>query len=105
MFGIEQNISNIVEIILSLVLALITKDICTSFVGGIMFFISDQFNEGDNVYVDGELSLIVKIGLIKTIFGIEKDGQYVWRYVPNSRIKFLKLEKIVNLPEIEGTNG
>jgi len=38
--------------------------------------------------------------MTQTVFGIQKthgefDGDYIWRYVPNERIDFLKLEKIV----------
>jgi hypothetical protein len=34
------------------------------------------------------------------VFGVTKssgefDGDYVWRYVPNERISFLKLEKVI----------
>ena len=34
------------------------------------------------------------------MFGVTKssgefDGDYVWRYVPNERIAFLKLEKVI----------
>jgi hypothetical protein len=59
-----------------------------------------SFQEGDKVILDGERALIVKIGLTQTVFGITKsngewDGDYVWRYVPNERIPYLKLEKVV----------
>ena len=30
------------------------------------------------------------------MFGIYSDKGYVWRYIPNDRLKLLKLEKIVN---------
>ena len=44
--------------------------------------------------------MIVKIGMTETVFGVTKssgefDGDYVWRYVPNERISFLKLEKVI----------
>ena len=58
------------------------------------------FREGDKVILDGERALIVKIGVTETVFGVTKnsgefDGDYVWRYVPNERISFLKLEKVI----------
>jgi hypothetical protein len=37
--------------------------------------------------------------MTETVFGVYSDKGYTWRYVPNIRIPFLKLEKIVN-PEL-----
>jgi hypothetical protein len=54
------------------------------------------FNEGDEVLLDGELSMIVKIGTRETVFGVYSDRGYTWRYVPNERIPYLKLEKVIN---------
>jgi hypothetical protein len=64
------------------------------------FKFNPQFREGDKVILDGERALIVKIGMTETVFGVTKssgefDGDYVWRYVPNERISFLKLEKVI----------
>jgi len=39
------------------------------------------------------------------VFGINKaSGDYIWRYVPNERISYLKLEKVVfnHKPELNG---
>ena len=76
------------------------KDFATKMSKGIAFSMNKQFQEGDHVLIDGERALIVKIGLTQTVFGVTKsngefDGDYVWRYVPNERIDFLKLEKII----------
>jgi hypothetical protein len=30
------------------------------------------------------------------VFGVYGDRGYTWRYVPNERIQFLKLEKVIN---------
>jgi hypothetical protein len=30
------------------------------------------------------------------VFGVYSDRGYTWRYVPNERIPFLKLEKVIN---------
>ena len=46
--------------------------------------------------LEGEQALIVKIGLRETVFGTYGTNGYTWRYVPNERIQFLKLEKIIN---------
>ena len=43
--------------------------------------------------------MIVKIGLGETVFGVYGEEGYTWRYVPNTRIEYLKLEKIVD-PEL-----
>ena len=76
------------------------KDFATKMSKGIAFSMNKQFQEGDHVLIDGERALIVKIGFTQTVFGVTKsngefDGDYVWRYVPNERIEFLKLEKII----------
>ena len=54
------------------------------------------FNEGDPVLLDGQDAVIVKIGLSETVFGVYGERGYTWRYVPNERIPFLKLEKVIN---------
>ena len=106
------------------VIAIWLKDFAIKIAKGIMFNMNKAFQEGDKVILDGERALIVKIGLTQTVFGITKeggdwDGDYVWRYVPNERIPFLKLEKVVfdhtpnnnevkiaeNKQKIEGLNG
>ena len=48
------------------------------------------------ILLEGEQALIVKIGLRETVFGTYGSNGYTWRYVPNERIQFLKLEKIIN---------
>jgi hypothetical protein len=82
------------------IIAFMIKDYATKMSKGIAFSLNSQFKEGDHVLLDGERALIVKIGLTQTVFGIQKtngefDGDYIWRYVPNERIAFLKLEKII----------
>ena len=72
------------------------KDFATNFMQGLKFRFNPAFNEGDEVLLDGEQSIIVKIGLRETVFGCYGSKGYTWRYVPNERITFLKLEKIVN---------
>ena len=68
----------------------------TSFVKGAKFRFNPAFKEGDKVILDGNPALIVKIGLSETVFGVYGEEGYTWRYVPNTRIEFLKLEKIVD---------
>ena len=86
--------------LLLIVIALWIRDFAIKIAKGAMFSMNKSFQEGDKVILDGERALIVKIGLTQTVFGITKsegdwDGDYVWRYVPNERIPFLKLEKLV----------
>ena len=58
--------------------------------------INKAFNEGDEVLIDGKKAIIVKIGITQTVFGIYTTSGYTWRYVPNERISWIKLEKIIN---------
>ena len=61
--------------------------------------LANTLNEGDKVLLDGNDAIIVKIGIRDTVFGVYSERGYTWRYVPNTRIPMLKLEKIVN-PEL-----
>ena len=89
-----------VGMVLIIIFGFMINDYATKMSKGIAFSLNKQFKEGDHVLLDGERALIVKIGLTQTVFGITKsngefDGDYVWRYVPNVRIDYLKLEKII----------
>ena len=89
-----------IGMVVIVVFGFMLKDFATKWGKGIAFQMNTQFQEGDHVLIDGERALIVKIGMTQTVFGVTKsngefDGDYVWRYVPNERIEFLKLEKII----------
>jgi len=89
-----------IGMVVIVVFGFMLKDFATKWGKGIAFQMNNQFQEGDHVLIDGERALIVKIGMTQTVFGVTKsngefDGDYVWRYVPNERIEFLKLEKII----------
>ena len=89
-----------IGMVIIVVLGFMFKDFVTKLSKGIAFQMNKQFQEGDHVLLDGERALIVKIGITQTVFGVTKvggewDGDYIWRYVPNERIDFLKLEKII----------
>ena len=97
---LSELITPFIVALLMLVIALWFKDFATKIAKGLSFSMNKSFQEGDKVILDGERALIVKIGLTQTVFGITKsngewDGDYVWRYVPNERIPYLKLEKVV----------
>ena len=97
---LSELITPFIVALLMLVISLWFKDFATKIAKGLSFSMNKSFQEGDKVILDGERALIVKVGLTQTVFGITKsngewDGDYVWRYVPNERIPFLKLEKVV----------
>src|SRR6056300_50539 len=89
-----------ISALLILVITLMFKDFASQIAKGMAFKMNKAFQEGDKVILDGEKALIVKIGITTTVFGVQKrggdlNGDYVWRYVPNERIPFLKIEKII----------
>ena len=89
-----------IGMVMIVIIGFMIKDFATKLSKGIAFSMNKQFQEGDKVLIDGERALIVKIGITQTVFGIQKShgefgGDYVWRYVPNERIEFLKIEKII----------
>ena len=97
---LSELITPFIVALLMLVISLWFKDFATKIAKGLAFSMNKSFQEGDKVILDGERALIVKVGLTQTVFGITKskgewEGDYVWRYVPNERIPFLKLEKVV----------
>ena len=81
---------------LTLIVALAMRDWATSLIKGLKFKMNRAFNEGDKVILDGCPALIVRIGMSETVFGVYGKDGYTWRYVPNERIAFSKLEKIVD---------
>ena len=85
-----------ISALLVLVITLWFKDFATKIAKGMMFKMNKAFNEGATVILDGNDALIVRIGLSETVFGVYSDRGYTWRYVPNERIPFLKLEKVIN---------
>ena len=84
-----------IAVLISLVVAIWFKDFATALAKGLRFKFDPAFNEGDEFLLDGELAMIVKIGARQTVFGVYSDRGYTWRYVPNERIPYLKLEKVI----------
>ena len=93
---LSQYYVEFIGFLLTLIVGLSIRDAATSFVKGAKFRFNPAFQEGDKVLLDGNPALIVKIGLSETVFGVYGEEGYTWRYVPNTRIEFLKLEKIVD---------
>ena len=84
-----------IAVLISLVVAIWFKDFATGLAKGLKFKFDHAFNEGDEVLLEGELAMIVKIGARQTVFGVYSERGYTWRYVPNERIPYLKLEKVI----------
>ena len=85
-----------VGILFSAIIAIMFKDWATSLAKGLQFKWNPAFNEGDKVILDGAEGMIVKIGTRETVFSVYSKSGLIWRYVPNERIAYLKLEKVIN---------
>jgi len=85
-----------IAILVSAIIAFMLKDFITNFAKGLAFQMNSAFSEGDKVIIDGSEAIIVKVGIKQTVFGVFSDKGYTWRYVPNERIPFLKIEKVVD---------
>ena len=95
----QAETSQMITAFVVIITGLIAKDILSAAAFGIMFFLDRNFHEGDNVYINGQLATIIKISLTKSIFKMHDSNR--WKYVHNSRIRFLDLEKVVE-PNKEG---
>lgn len=82
-------------VIFSIISTIWIKDFVTNFVKGYQFYRNPAFMPGDEVYIDGKEARIISIGFTETIFESKEDDRVVWRYVPNHRIDYVKLEKIL----------
>tara|TARA_E500000318_G_C3508021_1_gene191163 strand:+ start:456 stop:893 length:438 start_codon:yes stop_codon:yes gene_type:complete len=85
-----------IAILISISAAFWFKDFAVNLMAGLKFKFNPAFNEGDAIILDGCDAIIVKIGLRESVFGVYTDKGYTWRYISNDRIKFHKLEKIIN---------
>ena len=98
MFEIELNDFYIqfIGFLLTMLLGLAVKDYAVSFMKGLFFRLFSPFDKGDKVLLEDQTAMIIKIGLNQTVFGVYGEEGYTWRYVPNERIPYLKLEKVVD---------
>ena len=94
--NLEQYYVEISIFLASVLGGLALKDYSVSFIKGLKFKLNSQFNEGDKVLLDGEQAMIIKIGMGTTVFGVYGRDGYTWRYISNTKIESLKLEKIVD---------
>ena len=67
------------------------KDPILNICMGLKFYLSKNFNQFDNVIVNGEDAIIVHIGFFKTVFRMSEKKTFY--FVGNDRLKFLRLEK------------
>lgn len=84
-----------ISALITIALGMAIKDLVTTAVSGYLFYHNKNFNEGDHVYIDGEHAIINKIGMRQTVFKINNGRGETWRYVYNSKIQNMKLEKVV----------
>jgi len=99
---VTQLFLPIIATMMVVLIGLAMKDAAAAIAKGMAFRFNGVFKEGDIVFLDGQRAIIVKIGILQSVFGVTKDdGTYCWRYVTNTRIDTLKLEKILDLSPAE----
>ena len=92
-------ISPLIAISLALVIGLALRDWATNLVLGLKFKFDEAWYEGAHCFIDDEPAIIVKIGIGETIFQILNGRGMVWRHVSNERIKYLKIERVIEKPD------
>ena len=93
-----------ITILISLIIALMLKEVSSSIAKGLKFKMSKIFVPGDVVLLEGNEAIIIKVGLTTTVFESIRDEGLIWRYVPNEKIQSLKLEKVIRT-DVRETNG
>jgi small-conductance mechanosensitive channel len=94
---VSELITPFLSMMAIIIIGLLIKDIAGDIANGLSFKYFGPFKEGDKCVLDGHKAIIVKIGMTVTVFGCDDpDKGYIWRYVPNDRIGYLKLGKIVS---------
>lgn len=91
--SLQGEISILIGGWITIIAGLLVKDLLTNFMHGIMFYFDKNFNEGDVVYIDDKEYIIVKNGVVNSVFLNEKTKK--WMYIRNSRLQYLRLEKDV----------
>ena len=93
-----------ITILISLIIALMLKEVSSSIAKGLKFKMSKVFVPGNVVLLEGNEAIIIKVGLTTTVFESIRDEGLIWRYVPNEKIQSLKLEKVIRT-DVRETNG
>ena len=83
-------------ILISIAAAFWFKEFAQNLVAGLSFKWGGNFREGDQVILDGHDAMVIKIGTKETVFGRYTENGYTWQYVPNEKLEFHNLEKIVH---------
>ena len=96
-----ELIAPLLALTVSIGVGLWLKDAMDALVKGLTFRADTAIEEGCTVYIDGQRATIIKIGIFKTTFQIQNGKGTTWRFVPNKRIEFLRIEKVIT--ENEGT--
>ena len=100
---LSQNFTELflpfIAVLMVILFGIAIKDAAAAIAKGMAFRFNGAFKEGDIVFLDGNRTIIVKIGMLQSVFSVTKsDGTVCWRYVTNTKIDGLKLEKIIKLP-------
>ena len=78
---LSMDLSNMllpwIGVLISLVVAIWFKDFATGLAKGLKFKFDPAFNEGDEVLLDSELAMIVKIGARQTVFEFTRKRIHV----------------------------
>lgn len=98
-----ELIAPLLALTVSIGIGLWLKDAMDALVKGLTFRADTAIEEGCTVYIDGQRATIIKIGIFKTTFQIQNGKGTTWRFVPNKRIEFLRIEKVIE--ESEGTTN
>lgn len=79
---------------ISIIAGLLIKDILGNLMYGLMFYFDKNFNEGDVIYLNGSKYIIVKNGIVNSVFLNDKEQR--WTYIRNNRLQYLQIEKDLN---------
>lgn len=85
-----------ITILISIAAAFWFKEFAQNLVAGLSFKWNGNFREGDQVILDGHDAMVIKIGMMETVFGRYTENGYTWQYVPNEKLEYHNLEKIVH---------
>jgi len=97
---IEESIPSA---IIFVVIAVLVRQPIERILSGLIFYFGKTFNNDDIVYIDGDKARISRIGVFNTYFDIlgGKSKAIKVRVVPNHRILYLKLEKVIRYSKEE----